>query len=147
MAENLIIVELKAEGQQSVAKEIEKVAFQVDELGNEFIDLGKATDIYRQKLSTLKEGSKEFKALEAEIKASEIRMKSLNQNTGTLKTQLKSLKGEIANLTTTLGAMEKAGLKGTVQYKALQRQMKSLSSQAGELSDTIGDINEEVSRS
>ena len=147
MAENLIIVELRAEGQQSVAKELEKVAFQVDELGNEFIDLGKATDIYKQKLSTLKEGSKEFKALEKEIKANEITMKSLNQNTSTLKTQLKNLKAEIASLNGALSNMEKAGLKGTQQYKALEQQMLSLRGQAGDLSDTIGDINEEVSRS
>ena len=147
MAENLIIVELKAEGQQSVAKELEKDAFQVDELGNEFIDLGKATDIYKQKLSTLKEGSKEFKALEKEIKANEITMKSLNQNTSTLKTQLKNLKAEIASLNGALSNMEKAGLKGTQQYKALEQQMLSLRGQAGDLSDTIGDINEEVSRS
>ena len=41
MAENLILVELKAEGQKSVADELNKVAQSIDEVGNEFTNLNK----------------------------------------------------------------------------------------------------------
>ena len=61
MAENLILVELKAEGQQSVANELDKVAQSIDEVGNEFTNLNKAIELSKKKLSTMNEGSAEFK--------------------------------------------------------------------------------------
>ena len=56
MAENLILVELKAEGQQSVANELDKVAQSIDEVGNEFTNLNKAIELSKKKLSTMKIG-------------------------------------------------------------------------------------------
>jgi len=146
MAENLILVELKAEGQQSVANELDKVAQSIDEVGNEFTNLNKAIELSKKKLSTLKEGSAEFKKLQQEIKASEIAVQNFGKGTQSLKSELRQIKGEIANLSITLGDLEKAGLKGTSQFKTMEAEMLRLRGVAGELNDTIGDVSEEVSR-
>lgn len=147
MAENLILVELKAEGQQSVANELDKVAQSIDEVGNEFTNLNKAIELSKKKLSTMKEGSAEFKKLQQEIKASEIAVQNFGKSTGSLKSELKGMKAEIANLSITLGALEKAGHKGTDQFKMLEAQMLRLRGEAGELEDTLGDVSDEVRRS
>lgn len=146
MAENLILVELKAEGQQSVANELDKVAQSIDEVGNEFTNLNKAIELSKKKLSTMKEGSAEFKKLQQEIKASEIAVQNFGKGTQSLKSELRQIKGEIANLSITLGDLEKAGLKGTSQFKTMEAEMLRLRGVAGELNDTIGDVSEEVSR-
>lgn len=146
MAENLILVELKAEGQQSVANELDKVAQSIDEVGNEFTNLNKAIELSKKKLSTLKEGSAEFKKLQQEIKASEIAVQNFGKGTQSLKSELKGMKAEIANLSITLGALEKAGHKGTDQFKNLEAQMLRLRGEAGELEDILGDVSDEVSR-
>ena len=146
MAENLILVELKAEGQQSVANELDKVAQSIDEVGNEFTNLNKAIELSKKKLSTMKEGSAEFKKLQQEIKASEIAVQNFGKGTQSLKSELKGMKAEIANLSITLGALEKAGHKGTDQFKNLEAQMLRLRGEAGELEDTLGDVSDEVSR-
>ena len=146
MAENLILIELKAEGQQSVANELDKVAQSIDEVGNEFTNLNKAIELSKKKLSTLKEGSAEFKKLQQEIKASEIAVQNFGKGTQSLKSELRQIKGEIANLSITLGDLEKAGLKGTSQFKTMEAEMLRLRGVAGELNDTIGDVSEEVSR-
>lgn len=146
MAENLILVELKAEGQQSVANELDKVAQSIDEVGNEFTNLNKAIELSKKKLSTMKEGSAEFKKLQQEIKASEIAVQNFGKGTQSLKSELRQIKGEIANLSITLGDLEKAGLKGTSQFKTMEAEMLRLRGIAGELNDTIGDVSEEVSR-
>lgn len=147
MAENLILVELKAEGQQSVANELDKVAQSIDEVGNEFTNLNKAIELSKKKLSTMKEGSAEFKKLQNEIKASEIAAQNFGKSTQSLKSELKGMKAEIANLSITLGALEKAGHKGTDQFKMLEAQMLRLRGEAGELEDTLGDVSDEVRRS
>jgi hypothetical protein len=147
MAENLILVELKAEGQQSVANELDKVAQSIDEVGNEFTNLNKAIELSKKKLSTMNEGSAEFKKLQQEIKASEIAVQNFGKSTGSLKSELKGMKAEIANLSITLGALEKAGHKGTDQFKMLEAQMLRLRGEAGELEDTLGDVSDEVRRS
>jgi len=146
MAENLILVELKAEGQQSVANELDKVAQSIDEVGNEFTNLNKAIELSKKKLSTLKEGSAEFKKLQQEIKASEIAVQNFGKGTQSLKSELKGMKAEIANLSITLGALEKAGHKGTDQFKNLEAQMLRLRGEAGELEDILGDVSDEVRR-
>ena len=146
MAENLILVELKAEGQKSVADELNKVAQSIDEVGNEFTNLNKAIELSKKKLATMKEGSAEFKKLQNEIKASEIAVNNFGKGTQSLKSDLRQIKGEIANLSITLGEMDKAGLKGTIQFKNLEKEMLRLRDVAGELNDTIGDVSEEVSR-
>lgn len=146
MAENLILVELKAEGQQSVANELDKVAQSIDEVGNEFTNLNKAIELSKKKLSTMNEGSAEFKKLQQEIKASEIAVQNFGKGTQSLKSELRQIKGEIANLSITLGDLEKAGLKGTSQFKTMEAEMLRLRGVAGELNDTIGDVSEEVSR-
>ena len=146
MAENLILVELKAEGQQSVANELDKVAQSIDEVGNEFTNLNKAIELSKKKLSTMNEGSAEFKKLQQEIKASEIAVQNFGKSTGSLKSELKGMKAEIANLSITLGALEKAGHKGTDQFKMLEAQMLRLRGEAGELEDILGDVSDEVRR-
>ena len=146
MAENLILVELKAEGQQSVANELDKVAQSIDEVGNEFTNLNKAIELSKKKLSTMNEGSAEFKKLQQEIKASEIAVQNFGKGTQSLKSELRQIKGEIANLSITLGDLEKAGLKGTSQFKTMEAEMLRLRGVAGELDDTIGDVSDSVSR-
>ena len=146
MAENLILVELKAEGQQSVANELDKVAQSIDEVGNEFTNLNKAIELSKKKLSTMNEGSAEFKKLQNEIKASEIAVQNFGKGTQSLKSELRQIKGEIANLSITLGDLEKAGLKGTSQFKTMEAEMLRLRGVAGELDDTIGDVSDSVSR-
>ena len=147
MAENLILVELKAEGQASVEKEILKVADAIEVVGNEFENLNKTVDLAKKKLLTLKEGSKEFKALQAEIKATEITMNNMGNSTSSLKAELRAMKGEIGNMVNALNQMEASGLKGTEQFRILEAQMLETRARAGELSDTIGDISQEISRS
>ena len=147
MSENLILVELKAEGQASVEKDILKVASAIDVVGKEFENLNSTVDLAKKKLSTLKEGSKEFKTLQNEIKATEITMKSMGNNASSLKTELRAMKGEIGNMVNALNQMESAGLKGTEQFRILEQQMLETRARAGDLSDTIGDISEEISRS
>jgi len=147
MAENLILVELKAEGQASVEKEILKVAGAIDTVGKEFENLNNTVDLAKKKLATMKEGSKEFKALQSEIKATEIIMKSMGNSTSSLKAELRAMKGEIGNMVNALNQMEKAGHKGTDQFKMLEAQMLRLRGEAGELEDTLGDVSDEVRRS
>jgi len=147
MAENLILVELKAEGQASVEKEILKVAGAIDTVGEEFENLNNTVDLAKKKLATMKEGSKEFKALQSEIKATEITMKSMGNSTSSLKAELRAMKGEIGNMVNALNQMESAGLGGTEQFRILEQQMLETRARAGELSDTIGDISDEISRS
>jgi hypothetical protein len=147
MAETLILVELKAEGQASVEKDILKVASAIDVVGKEFENLNSTVDLAKKKLSTLKEGSKEFKTLQNEIKATEITMKSMGNNASSLKTELRAMKGEIGNMVNALNQMESAGLGGTEQFRILEQQMLETRARAGELSDTIGDISDEISRS
>ena len=147
MAENLILVELKAEGQESVEKEILKVAGAIDTVGEEFENLNNTVDLAKKKLATMKEGSKEFKALQSEIKATEITMKSMGNSTSSLKAELRAMKGEIGNMVNALNQMESAGLGGTEQFRILEQQMLETRARAGELSDTIGDISDEISRS
>jgi hypothetical protein len=147
MAENLILVELKAEGQASVEKEILKVAGAIDTVGKEFENLNNTVDLAKKKLATMKEGSKEFKALQSEIKATEITMKSMGNSTSSLKAELRAMKGEIGNMVNALNQMESAGLGGTEQFRILEQQMLETRARAGELSDTIGDISDEISRS
>jgi hypothetical protein len=147
MAENLILVELKAEGQASVEKEILKVAGAIDTVGEEFENLNNTVDLAKKKLATMKEGSKEFKALQSEIKATEITMKSMGNSTSSLKGELRAMKGEIGNMVNALNQMESAGLGGTEQFRILEQQMLETRARAGELSDTIGDISDEISRS
>jgi hypothetical protein len=147
MSENLILVELKAEGQASVEKEILKVAGAIDTVGEEFENLNNTVDLAKKKLATMKEGSKEFKALQSEIKATEITMKSMGNSTSSLKAELRAMKGEIGNMVNALNQMESAGLGGTEQFRILEQQMLETRARAGELSDTIGDISDEISRS
>jgi hypothetical protein len=147
MAENLILVELKAEGQASVEKEILKVAGAIDTVGEEFENLNNTVDLAKKKLATMKEGSKEFKALQSEIKATEITMKSMGNSASSLKGELRAMKGEIGNMVNALNQMESAGLGGTEQFRILEQQMLETRARAGELSDTIGDISDEISRS
>jgi hypothetical protein len=147
MAENLILVELKAEGQASVEKEILKVAGAIDTVGKEFENLNNTVDLAKKKLATMKEGSKEFKALQSEIKATEITMKSMGNSASSLKAELRAMKGEIGNMVNALNQMESAGLGGTEQFRILEQQMLETRARAGELSDTIGDISDEISRS
>jgi hypothetical protein len=147
MSENLILVELKAEGQASVEKEILKVAGAIDTVGEEFENLNNTVDLAKKKLATMKEGSKEFKALQSEIKATEITMKSMGNSASSLKGELRAMKGEIGNMVNALNQMESAGLGGTEQFRILEQQMLETRARAGELSDTIGDISDEISRS
>ena len=143
MGENLILVELKAEGQASVEKEILKVAGAIDTVGKEFENLNNTVDLAKKKLATMKEGSKEFKALQSEIKATEIIMKTMGNSAA----ELRAMKGEIGNMVNALNQMEKAGHKGTDQFKMLEAQMLRLRGEAGELEDTLGDVSDEVRRS
>lgn len=143
-SDNDIIARLRVDGVDKFKTDMQSGGDAVGEMDKDIKALYGTLDQAKTKLSGLKEGTKEFNTLSKEIKATELAMNSLDGGMENAKVKLRQLQSGIVNMTFTLKEMEKAGLKGTTQFKLLENEIKSLTNKAGELKDTIGDVSETV---
>jgi uncharacterized protein YukE len=126
---------------------IEDLKKDVTQTSDEFETLAKTVDLAKKKLSTLDEGSKEFKTLNNEIKAVEKTMKSVTTTTEKSTTRMRALKEELVVLRTEMDRMAKAGEKNTQAFKNLSAQFDKTKADAAELRDNIADIGDEINAS
>lgn len=117
---------------------------ELDNSENATVAFNKVLEKAKASMSTLGEGSKEFKKLEKEVRAAEIATNSLGDSEDKLKKRFRELQGDIGILLQRLSKMKSEGLQGTAAFKSLESQIKNLEKEAGALSDEIGDINARI---
>lgn len=140
MADESIIANLKSEG-------IKELITDLSGASKGFSLLDKSIAEAQKKLTTLDQSSQEFKDLTKEINAASTAMEAFNQDTGTLKKELRDTTNEIGNLERSLKELEKTGQKNTQVYKDLSAKQDELKKKAGQLKDTVNDLNAEIKNS
>ena len=140
MADESIIANLKSEG-------IKELITDLSGASKGFSLLDKSIAEAQKKLTTLDQSSQEFKDLTKEINAASTAMEAFNQDTGTLKKELRDTTNEIGNLERSLKELEKTGQKNTQVYKDLSAKQDELKKKAGQLKDTVSDLNAEIKNS
>ena len=140
MADESVIANLKSEG-------IKELITDLSGASKGFSLLDKSIAEAQKKLATLDQSSQEFKDLTKEINAASTAMEAFNQDTGTLKKELRDTTNEIGNLERSLKELEKTGQKNTQVYKDLSAKQDELKKKAGQLKDTVSDLNAEIKNS
>ena len=140
MADESIIANLKSEG-------IKELITDLSGASKGFSLLDKSIAEAQKKLTTLDQSSQEFKDLTKEINAASTAMEAFNQDTGTLKKELRDTTNEIGNLERSLKELEKTGQKNTQVYKDLSAKQDELKKKAGQLKNTVNDLNAEIKNS
>jgi DNA repair exonuclease SbcCD ATPase subunit len=140
MADESIIVDLKAQGVKDLVDGLGLASKGLSELDKGLIEANK-------QLATLDKGSEEFKKLSKEINAANTAITAYGQSSDTLKKELRETTNEIGALDRSIKALEKTNQTGTQSYKNLVSEQENLKKKAGELKDTITDLNAEIKNS
>lgn len=134
-----VIVKFTQEGAEELKKSVVGATDEVKELGN-------ALALSKQRLAELPQGSKEFKKLEAEIKATETVMGNFANQTSSAKGQMRALQNEMSTLRFAMEKLKLEGKENTDAYRNLEKRFNSIKGEAALLLDTISDVTEEIKR-
>lgn len=103
----------------------------------DFKALANTIDAAKAQLASLKPDSAAFKQLASEVKAGEVVLASLGQESEETGDKMESAKKQLKDMVVTLQNLKLEGLDNTKVYQDLK-------GAAGELKDTIADVNDEI---
>ena len=136
--DNSIIADLKTQGFDEMLEKLKSSA-------TGFGDLAKGIEEAKKKLSTLADGSPEFKKLSKEIDASTVALKSFTTSSENLNTEIRKTKQALVEIEDAMNEVAKSGGKNTDSYRSLQESYRITEKEVKSLTDRQKALNASLS--